>query len=958
MFRSRLFMRMFLLAMPVLAVFSFGLYIFAVPLIKTTAFEIEQNAGRTILNNIFDIANRIHFNLERHRATAMRAHERQLKNIVMLAEAFARQTMKDAREGGASEQEARAHFYESLRTFLYGNNDYVWIADFNSILVSHPDPDFHHEYPSTPDGEVARDVVSEMVEIAKKDGEGFLEYDWRRLGVTEKLSRKLSYFRAFPEWQIVIGTGVYIDDVNEELELQRKEAIEELRESMRKIQIAKTGYLYIFDSNFNMIIHPNPNIEDTNFADLTDPLSGRKIADQLVSAVDNPEGLLYKWDKPSDPGNYAYDKLAWVRHFKGFDWYIASSVYAEEMYRSSQVLGNRILTISVIGLILSVLFMYIFIRRLTQPISELADIAKRVQQGDLYVHSTVQSGDEIGQLSLAFNDMVDKIRANIGNLDAKVRKRTHELEESNRHLTAANQAQEQARHEVVKSEQRQRLILDAVPAYIGYLDVDRCLLFANRSFAQLINRFVTLKPGTPLDEALPRVFLKQLLPHLDKAYDGHVVNFESVGMEDENDGIVRKNTFVPELLEEGRIGGLFFLSVDVTEEKQVETRLMEAQRIRAVGQLSGGLAHDFNNILSVIIGNLSTACDKFGERPDIAEYIGPALKAGRSGAEIASRLLAFSRKQPLSPQTIDLKAHVSETIQLISGSIPGHIAIDLAPNSENSSAFIDPNQLQNALVNLALNARDVMPDGGKLSFKVSSWTETSHDGFDEPLPDAPLTAITVEDSGPGFSPEALEHALEPFFTTKHAEGGTGLGLSMVYGFVKQSEGFLRIDHSELGGARVTLLLPSRPALDSVDYVAKDHASEEHKRWPGKLALLVDDNADVRTTVRLQLLELGFSILEAANADEALRLVENVDDVYIMISDIIMPGELNGFQLAQKCHTNWPDLNILLMTGYAPEMEQTGSDNMPFKILKKPFDLQELEAALIQTIANSHGEENG
>lgn len=947
MFHSRLFRRMFLLAMPVLTVFSLGLYIFAVPLIKSTAFEIEQNAGRTILNNVFALANSIHLNLERQREIAIEAHKRQLKDVISLAAAYGRQSIKDALQNGATRKEAKSRFFEGLRSFQYGNNDYVWAANYNGSLVSHPDPNYHSATPEDADAKLTPDVVRKMIEIAKQDAEGYHEYNWQRLGSHEQNSRKLSYFRAFPEWEIVIGTGVYIDDIAVELKARRKEAIEELRKGLRNIQIAKTGYLYIFDSQFNMIIHPNANIEQSNFQKLHDPLTGNQIGQELVDVADNPSGLIYKWDKPSDPGNYAYDKVAWVRHFKAFDWYIASSVYVEELKRSSQVLGNRILMISIIGLILSVILMSVFIRRLTQPIHALAESAKQVQAGNLNVQNDVKRDDEIGLLSHAFNTMVLKVRDNIDSLDAKVRRRTLELEETNRHLSAANAAQEQARKELVLSEQRQRLILDAIPAYVGYLDSERRLLFANRAFVELLSESHNMEIGMPLDAILPPLFLELLSPHIDLAYSGQTLSIETQSMRDPDDGCIRKNTFIPEFTEAGKISNMFFLSFDVTEEKQVEHKLMEAQRISATGQLSGGLAHDFNNLLSVIIGNLSTACDKFGDQPEITNYISPALRAGRRGADITNRLLAFSRKQPLAPRVIELKPLMAETIHLLKGSIPSHIKIRLDPKSEDCNAYVDANQLENALVNLAFNAKDAMPDGGNITFRIETWQDENPSGFDEKPGNQPFAAITVEDSGCGFTSHAREHALEPFFTTKHAQGGTGLGLSMVYGFVKQSDGFLKIAEDNREGASITLLLPSRPAHEINGRVNNLHKTVGNEQaWPGKLALLVDDDIDVRATVRLLLVDLGFSVLEAANGKEALQLLENVEDIYILISDIVMPGQINGYELAQKCHASKPKLHILLMTGYTPKMEQYENNHLAFTILKKPFDIRDLEKSLI------------
>ncbi|MBL4615880.1 MAG: cache domain-containing protein [Magnetovibrio sp.] len=955
MFRSRLFLRMFVLVMPVILVFSVGLYVFSVPLIKATAYEIEKNAGRTILNNVFELTMRIQLNLERHRMVAVNAHQRQLKNVITLAEAYGRQVMADADAGLLSHEDAKLKFLNGLRSFQYGNNDYIWVADYNAKLVSHPDPDFHGINAADIRDERERETVRELVRLAQKNGEGYRVYYWRRLGETTE-TEKISYYRDFPEWGFVMGTGVYLDDITQEVEARRLEAFAELRRLMNDIKLAKTGYLYIFDSDFNMLIHPNPNIEGTNFGALRDTLTGKLIGEQLASVAGDPDGLVYKWDKPSDPGQYKYDKVAWVRHFEAFDWYIASSVYTDELQRSSHILGNRILFISVVGLVLAALLMLIFIRHLTAPIFKLAQTASRVQDGDLHAQSNLVRDDEFGTLSRAFDSMIRQVRDNIDTLDNKVHARTVELEEANLHLTSAIESKEQASQELSLSERRQRLILDAIPGFIVYFDSNMRLQFANRAFVKFMGSTLENLIGKVCKETMSSAFYTIAKPFLDEAVSGSAVSFESDLERVHGQAAICKNTLIPEFSSDGHVVGLYFLSMDITEEKQAEIKLMEAQRMSATGQLSGGLAHDFNNLLSIIIGNLSTLRDKFGDDKAIDGYLEPALRAGRRGADITNRLLAFSRKQPLRPSVVDLNVFTPDVMSLLKNSLPDNIIIESEYLESGCDIFADPNQLENALVNLALNARDAMSQGGTLTFRAGPWDGEHGGDFDEPVRSGEFGAITVGDTGEGFSEFVLARAFEPFFSTKKDSGGTGLGLSMVYGFVKQSKGYLRVTSKRGIKTEITLLLPRALSNDLQYDSLRTASSAIDSIGLGKLVLLVEDDDDVRKVVRRQLRELGFTILEASNAAEAICLVENVKDLFLLVTDIVMAEGINGFELSRQSQELRPELHVLLMTGYSPYMENIDNDDGAFLILRKPFDVDELGVAIRQAIgADESGE---
>ena len=434
MIRFNLFTKTFLLILLIIVFFSALIYTFSVPLIKETVYEIEENAGKTILDNVYELVHKISMDLEAYRESAYAAHKRELRNIIEIVESYINDVRADVKSGRLSEKEAKKSILDKLRTFKYGRNDYIWVSDYNSVLISHPDPRLYGR-----DFSGIRDVrgnliVPPMVEIARRRGDGFYSYWWRRLGEKEPIE-KLSYFKLLPQWKWVVGTGVYVDDIKKEVARRKKKAIEELRGILRHIRIGKTGYMFIFDSKMNMIIHPNRNIEGKNISSLLDPVTGKPIGEELKHAATQKDNkLIYRWDKPSDPGNYIYKKISWVRYFRNLDWYIASSVYLDELGKSAVILKRRILGTTLLILLLSVCLGYIFVRRLVNPLRKLSATALRVQKGDLTAKSDIRGNDEIGVLAGAFNNMIDRLRSHIENLDAKVRERTMELEDANREL--------------------------------------------------------------------------------------------------------------------------------------------------------------------------------------------------------------------------------------------------------------------------------------------------------------------------------------------------------------------------------------------------------------------------------------------------------------------------------------------------------------------------------------------
>ena len=913
--KSRLFLRIFSTIVVSVAAFSSAIYLFSAPLIEEKGYEIELNASRTILDNVFVMASKINRGLEDQRSITVDLYKRRLTDAVELAASYADHVFARMERGEIDEAEARRQLYDGLGALRFGAGGYIWVTDYRSVLLSHPDPDFQGRDAAQlrdPSGEA---ILPAIIAIARTRGEGYHTYHWQRPGESRP-SEKIAYFRDLPRWHLVIGTGAYFDDIETEVERRKAEAIDDLRQALRAISIARTGYVYIFDAANNMIIHPNANIEGTEFGTLTDPATGRPINEELKAVADSGRPLTYRWDKPDDPGNYAYDKISYVRHFKDFDWYIASSVYVDELRRSSAILANRLLVIALTVMVLASTLGYFAVRRLVRPLNRLAETAAEASAGRLDVTSGIRRDDEIGVLAQAFDGLIRRVKDDIATLDSRVRERTAELEEA---------------------EARQRLIIDAIPAAIAYLGRDEVVAFANRGWADLVRRDKAQVIGRDLVEVIGRRAHARISPYIEITRTGAEASFEYAFANAAGQTVVTKNVLIPHLSPTGEVSGLFVLSLDITDEKETERHLMEAQRMKAVGQLSGGLAHDFNNLLSIILGNLAVAREKYAATPGLDAYLEPAQRASRRGADITSRLLAFSRQQPLKPVPVEVCALLRETSTLLRRSLPETIALSVPDDRDSFWAIADPNQLENALVNLAFNARDAMPGGGRIDIAVTLRKIGETEGFDEPVTPDDYLEIQVADSGSGFAPDALIRAFEPFFTTKAL--GSGLGLSMVYGFVKQSRGFIRIDSQPGRGSTVTILLPrAEPAPRPIESVPATVTGEP---WRGRLALVAEDDGDVRRVLRGQLIDLGFSVVEAASGDEAADLAADLDDLALVVSDISMPG-LSGIELARQIGAGRPGLRIVLVSGFA---FNPGADAADLVILRKPWERQDLVAAI-------------
>jgi PAS domain S-box-containing protein len=408
--------------------------------------------------------------------------------------------------------------------------------------------------------------------------------------------------------------------------------------------------------------------------------------------------------------------------------------------------------------------------------------------------------------------------------------------------------------------------------------------------------------------------------------------------------------------EPGRARRLVVSARDVTEHRSLEQQLRQSQKMEAVGQLTGGIAHDFNNLLTGITGSLELMEKRFEQRRlnDIDRYLHAAKSAAKRAAALTHRLLAFSRRQTLDPKPTNVNLLVSDMEELIRRTIGPSIAFEFVAAIGLWKTLADPHQLENALLNLCINARDAMPDGGRLTVETGNRWLDARGARDRDLPAGQYVSLCVSDNGTGMSAEVISRAFDPFFTTKPLGEGTGLGLSMVYGFARQSGGQARIYSEQGKGTMVCLYLPrcAEPDEEAADVPA---AADIEPARHGETVLVVDDEQTVRMLITDVLEELGYIAIEAADGKAGLQILESKRRIDLLITDVGLPGGMNGRQLADAGSVLRPELKILFITGYA-ENAVIGDGHLKrgMHVLTKPFAMDTLAnriTSILKNVAN-------
>jgi PAS domain S-box-containing protein len=561
----------------------------------------------------------------------------------------------------------------------------------------------------------------------------------------------------------------------------------------------------------------------------------------------------------------------------------------------------------------------------------------------------VETGWLHDRLTAARAQLADRAR----DLERRVRERTTELQQSNASLKAEIAERQQAEQELQRTRAFLDVIIESLPAMLLVKDAKtaKCL-YLNRAGEDLIGCERSEVIGKSVREILQGQDA-DLIETQDKhalASDKPFEIYESTLTTRKLGNRLIRTKRLPVPDESGAPKYLLAFSEDITEQRQVEDQLRHAQKMEALGHLTGGLAHDFNNLLAIIIGNLDVLAELRPGDAEQTELVQGAINAALSGSELTKRLLAFARRQPLSPEQVSLNELIEEISKLLKRTLGQDIAIELDLDRSIPPVAVDRVQLETAIANLANNARDAMPNGGRLLIAThATHLDQDYAAHHAEVVPGNYVLIEVSDSGEGIRPEVVAHIFEPFYTTKAPGKGTGLGLSMVFGFMKQSGGHINV-YSEPGRG-TTFRLYLRPtnvssAAEDVESPPLQPAADAHET-----ILVVEDNSQLRQIVVKQLSGLGFQVFEVDNAKRALELLALKGKVDLLFTDVVLPGEMDGCALAREVILRLPDAKVLLTSGFPgarlTDMQSLGTS---VRLLSKPYRREDL-ARTVREVLN-------
>ena len=491
-------------------------------------------------------------------------------------------------------------------------------------------------------------------------------------------------------------------------------------------------------------------------------------------------------------------------------------------------------------------------------------------------------------------------------------------------------------------------IFDAAVDAILVSDHDGTILRVNKATAMLFGRSVDDLMGQNVRVLMP----DDMAARHDGFLHHHLETGEKriIGIGRDVEGLRADGTVFPLHLSVGRAdidGEVLFVAIlhDRSRQQAAEEAAARSQRMDAIGQMTGGIAHDFNNLLTVVVGNLELL-EMSGATAQSRALISDALEAAELGADLTSRLMVFARKSSLKSEVIVLNDLVEQSLAMLKRTIGAHISIDAVFAEDAWPTRADATQLQTAVLNLALNAQDAMPGGGKILVETRNVVlDDLYIAQEIGVEPGHYVRLSISDTGEGMSAETRNRAMEPFFTTKPIGQGTGLGLSMVYGFIKQSEGHIAI-YSEIGeGTTISLYFPAMVDETETGKAVEESQDGLSRFGAERLILVVEDDPRVMRLSQTRLMAFGFRCITAMTGDAAWNILKDRDDISVVFTDLVMPGRMSGHDLARKIAENKPGVRVLMTSGFSENVLRGGRVEAEFAILRKPYRQADLALAL-------------
>lgn len=810
-FRSTIFWKAFLSLVLGLLAWMPIFFALTVPVVNRLAYDVEETAARSVLDNVVQTVRQAHSEIAGWRENAVEFHKREMRSVVLTAEAWARQLQRQVAAGQLTEAQAKKAFFEGVRTLRFGNGDYVWVADTHSYVHVHPDPQLDHRDASAFRDSKGSMVFPPMVEDAMAHEEGYATNWWRRMD-TWREEEQLTYFHYFPEWQLVIGTGVFLDDIRAEVARRKQLLVEDLRRNLHETKLPHAGIIVVVDGAKEVVIHPDPKVEGKSlFApEMLARSAGFDIGQAWIDAAASPGGRLnYRF--AGDGMGGGDQKVAWIRHIPEFDWYLGAAVYERDLAHSGDFLATRMMLAFAVGLLITALVAFFFIRNLTSPILELVKVARRQMDGDFHAEADVRRTDELGTLAGAFNAMVRRLRGQIETLEERVAERTQEIGDWAR-LLEKRVAERTA--ELAASDLRFRAVVENSVAGIFVLQ-DRRFVYTNQAFAT-IHGYET--PEQLMREVVSGDLIHpqartEILEETQRLLNGEQGSIQRQATVVRHDGTLGTVDYSGCLIDYDGHPAIIGVVTDVTQRHEAELAreraLGEAEHLsRLKSDFIANMSHEFRTPLNIIMG---------------MAHVGQRAKTLEKSQEACGQILGQSRRLlELVTQLLDFSSIESGRIEL------AHADLELAAIARDVKASFAPAAEAKGLVLAVAVAPDVPEryrgDGERIRRILGTLVEnavkfTENGRIEVALArEGDTVVFRVSDTGIGMDDAKLDRLFRPFVqgdgTSTRQHSGMGLSLALAERFALLMGGTIEAQSALGHGSIFTLRLPYREAAQA------------------------------------------------------------------------------------------------------------------------------------------------
>lgn len=859
----------------------------------------EENA-QNLLNAVYLNVENEYQSILYHKEAILELRKKEVKDITALALLTVEEYYEKYKSGTLNKKSAQKQAIQTLRNLRYDNGvGYIWINNTDRDapkLIMHPTmPELEGRIMLDPKYNCAmginKNLFHAFIDICKDNNEGYVDYLWPKPtddGLTED-QPKISYVMYFKSWDWIIGSGVYIDDIEKE-GAKRLEAVKkEVETTFNKVKLARNGYMFILDGEQKAIIHPQFSGKDMSV--FINPSTQNSISSEILAAAHTEnKSIEYLWNKPpTDNKHFTYKKKTYVRYFKPLNWYIAASFYQEDINKPVTDLTQKLIILSSLLLVIF-LFGTIFF---TKIIRKQHTAEEEVHRIDQLLKDVLSAASEVAIIATNNDGIITLFNSGAENMLGYT---SEEMEKTETPLILHKESEI-----IARSKELTQKYDRPITGYRVLVERTDITGYEKRNWTYI------KKDGSEIQVSLVVTAIK----------------------DDYN-----------------KIKGYVAIALDITTQKRAEKELRESKKMDAIGQLAGGIAHDFNNMLAGILSAAEIVHLSIKEDQELSELTNLIVDSAKRSSELTDKLLAFSRKSRSIIEIIDINEAIQNAVTLLRSSINKKVNITTNLNAKNHNISGDLTQLQNVFINLGINASHAMPEGGELTIDsdiVSLDKDYCNSSIFNLTPGEHIS-IEIKDSGSGIPAEIIDRIFEPFFTTKKQGEGTGLGLAAVYGTIQQHNGAINVYSEQPKGTSFHLYLPLTNQEKS-----KKQTSAIPVAGTG-MVLVVDDEYVVRTTTSAILKKLGYSVILADNGTKAIELfLEYHNSLDLVILDMLMP-KMDGRECFHKLKDINPNVNIIICSGFSKDTDmQELKENGLSGFIHKPFSSSELSRVVAECI---------